>query len=157
MPTGHTVRRGLPGRTNLGLWFTTVLFSLSLSICTCSFLSSVDSPDRSQVFVRRKRAKASDSSVDPCQQPSVGQGEGSLGGGRPRRLASTREAIVEDNTSYEESDSEGAYQPPARDASQESGFMEEDEEDEESLSPVEHPILGGRNVAHIPVNDWTQP
>ena len=61
------------------------------------------------MFVRHKRAKAGDIFVDPHQQPSVGQGEGSLGGGCPRRLASAREAIVEDNTSYEESDSEGAY------------------------------------------------
>src|SRR4051812_6899807 len=36
--------------------------------------------------------------------------------------------------------------------------MEEDEEDdEESSSPGERPIPGGRNVANIPVSEWTQP
>src|SRR4051812_6382515 len=82
----------------------TVLVPLSLCICTYSCLSSVDSPDQ-QVFIRRKRAKSGDEA--PRQQ----QGEGSRGGGRPRRLASAREPIVEDSTSYEESAS--AYQPTA--------------------------------------------
>ena len=86
-------------------------------------LSSIDSLDRSVVFVHCKRAKAGDDTVDPRHQPSKGQGEGSLGGVRPRRLASTRDPIVEDSTSYEESDSEGAYQPAAHEASQETGFM----------------------------------
>ena len=35
--------------------------------------------------------------------------------------------------------------------------MEEDEEDEESSSPGEHPIPGGRSVSNIPVNEWTKP
>ena len=35
--------------------------------------------------------------------------------------------------------------------------MEEDEEDEESSSPGEHSIPGVRSVAHIPINEWTQP
>src|SRR4051812_985779 len=127
MPTWRTVRTGPPcarasqAEATLLYGFTTVRVPLSLSICTCSFLSSVDSPDRSQVFVRRKHAKSGDDTIAQRQQPAVGQGEGSRGGGRTRRLASTREAIVEDNTSYEESDSKGAYQPTAHEASPESG------------------------------------
>ena len=135
----------------------TVLVSFSLSICTSSCLSSVESPNR-QVFIRRKRQKAGDDEF----QPPAGQGqeEGSRGGGRPRRLA-TAKAPVETDSSYEESDSEGAYQPAAHEtaeASQETGFVEEDEDDdEESSSPGERPLPGGRDVSNIPVNEWTQP
>ena len=108
--------------------------------------------------ILRKRAKPGDESV---QQP-VGQEqvEGSHGSGRPRRLATARAPVVETDSSGDESDSGGAYQPAAHEtakASQETGFMEEDEDDEESSSPGEHPLPGGRNVANIPVNEWTQP
>ena len=111
------------------------------------------------MFFRRKRAKSGD---DTTQQQSVGQGqgEGSRGGGRPCRLATTKEPTIEDITSYEESDSEGAYQPASHEtheASQETRFMEEDEDDEESSSPGERPLPGGRDVSNIPVNEWTQP
>ena len=110
------------------------------------------------MFFRRKRAKAGDDDI--LQPAGQGQEEGSRGGGRPRRLATAR-APVETDSSYEESDSEGAYQPAAHEtaeASQETGFVEEDEDDEEeSSSPGERPLPGGRNVANIPVNEWTQP
>src|SRR4051812_26678126 len=99
-----------------------------------SCLSSVDSPDRA-VFVRRKRAKAGDDTVSHHQQSSEGLGEGSQACGRPSRRAAAKAPILEDSTSYEESNSEGAYQPE-RKPSPVSGFVDEDdEEDEESSSP----------------------
>ena len=36
-------------------------------------------------------------------------------------------------------------------------MADDDDEIEESSSPGEHPIPGGRNVANIPVNEWTGP
>ena len=160
-PRAHGPRtpwaRASQAETTLIYILFTVLVSFSLSICTSSCLSSVESPNR-QVFVRRKRQKAGDDEF----QPPAGQGqeEGSRGGGRPRRLATAR-APVETDSSYDESDSEGAYHPTAHEtaeASQETGFVEEDEdEDEESSSPGERPLLGGRDVSNIPVNEWTQP
>ena len=110
------------------------------------------------MFIRRKRAKSGDDTIQ--QSVGQGQGEGSRGSGRPRRRATARAPIVETDSSYDESDSQGAYQPAAHEtaeASQETGFMEEDEDDEESSSPGERPLPGGRNVANIPVNEWTQP
>ena len=82
------------------------------------------------MFIRRKRQKPGDDIV----QPSAGQGqeESAHGGGRPRRLATAKAPIIETNSSYDESDSKGAYQPAAHEtaeASQETGFVEEDEDD----------------------------